>query len=53
VKTPEQLVDKIVDAIESGRKQVTYPAFYRVFGILQALAPSLLGRIGGSGYRKS
>ena len=52
VKTPEQLVDKIVDAIASGRKQLTYPAFYRVFGILQALAPSLLARIGGSGYRR-
>ena len=52
VKTPEQLVDKIVDGIASGRKQLTYPAFYRVFGILQALAPSLLARIGGSGYRK-
>ena len=36
VKTPEQLVDKIVGAIASGRKQLTYPAFYRVFGILQA-----------------
>ena len=52
VKTPEQLVDKIVDGIASGRKQLTYPAFYRVFGILQAVAPSLLTRIGGSGYRK-
>ena len=53
VKTPEQLVDKIVGAIASGRTQLTYPAFYRVFGILQVLAPSLLARIGGSGYRKT
>ena len=52
VKTPEQLVEKIVGAIESGRTQLTYPGFYRVFGILQAVAPSLLARIGGSGYRK-
>jgi uncharacterized protein len=52
VKTPEQLVDKIVEAIASGRKQLTFPAFYRVFGILQALAPSVLARIGGSGYRR-
>ena len=52
VKTPEQLVDKIAGAIESGRTQLTYPAFYRGFGVLQALAPSLLARIGGSGYRK-
>lgn len=53
VKTPEELVDKIVSAIASGRKQLTYPAFYRVFGVVQALAPSLLARIGGSGYRKA
>ena len=53
VKTPEQLVDKIADAIASGRKQLTYPAFYRVFGVIQAVAPSLLARIGGSGYRKA
>jgi len=52
VKTPEQLVDKIVDGIASGRKQLTYPAFYRLFGILQAVAPSLLARIGASGYRR-
>ena len=42
-----------VNAIASGRKQLSYPAFYRVFGILQAVAPSLLARIGGSGYRKT
>jgi len=53
VKTPEQLVDKIVGALASGRTQLTYPGFYRVFGILQAVAPSLLGRVGGSSYRKA
>jgi len=52
VKTPEALVDRIVKAIEGRRSELTYPAFYRVFGILQALAPTLLSRVGGrSGYR--
>ena len=53
VKTPEQLVDKIVGAIGSGRTQLTYPGFYRVFGILQAVAPGLLSRVGRSGYRST
>jgi hypothetical protein len=53
VKTPEELVERIVKAIDSRRAQLTYPAFYRIFGILQAVAPSLLSRLGRSGYRSS
>ena len=53
VKTPEQLVDKIVEAIASGRKRADLlPRFYRVFGILQAaraVAPRAHRR---SGYRR-
>lgn len=53
VKTPEALVERIIKAIESRRTELTYPAFYRVFGILQAVAPSLLSRVGRSGYRSN
>jgi NAD(P)-dependent dehydrogenase (short-subunit alcohol dehydrogenase family) len=44
VKTPEELVERIVDALPRRRRELTYPAFYRVFGIAQAVAPGLLGR---------
>ena len=54
VKPPEQLADRIVRALERRRSQLTYPAFYRVFGIAQVLAPTLLGRISARsrGYRR-
>jgi hypothetical protein len=42
-------------ALARGRSQLTYPAFYRAFGIAQALAPTLMGRFAGragSGYRR-
>ena len=53
VKTPEELVERIVKAIGSRRAELTYPAFYRAFGMLQAVAPSLLSRVGRSGYRSN
>jgi uncharacterized protein len=55
VKRPEQLVDRVMRALERRRSQLTYPAFYRVFGIAQALAPSLMGAFAGragAGYRR-
>jgi NAD(P)-dependent dehydrogenase (short-subunit alcohol dehydrogenase family) len=54
VKTPEQLADRVVKALERRRSQLTYPAFYRFFGVAQAVAPSLLGRVSARsrGYRK-
>jgi len=56
VRTPEELADRIVRGVESGRSELTFPAFYRVFGIAQSLAPSLLGRFAGrsgGGYRRT
>jgi uncharacterized protein len=53
VKTPEDLVERIVKAIDGRRVELTYPRFYRVFGMLQAVAPGLLSRVGRSGYRPS
>jgi NAD(P)-dependent dehydrogenase (short-subunit alcohol dehydrogenase family) len=54
VKTPEQLADRIVHALARRRSQLTWPRFYRVFGVVQTLAPALLGRVSGRsrGYRR-
>ena len=55
VKQPDELVDKIMRALERRREQLTYPAFYRAFGIAQAIAPTLMLRVSsraGSGYKR-
>jgi NAD(P)-dependent dehydrogenase (short-subunit alcohol dehydrogenase family) len=55
VKSPDDLVERIVDALPRRRRELTYPAFYRVFGIAQAVAPALLGRFAArsrGGYRQ-
>jgi NAD(P)-dependent dehydrogenase (short-subunit alcohol dehydrogenase family) len=55
VKQPDELIEKIMRALERRRDQLTYPAFYRVFGIAQALAPTLMLRVSGragSGYKR-
>lgn len=56
VRTPEELADRIVQALGKRRSQLTFPRFYRVFGVAQALAPSLLERVsarGRGGYRSA
>jgi uncharacterized protein len=56
IKTPDELADRIVRAIERRRPELTYPRWYRSFGIAQALAPGLLGRFASrsrSGYRST
>ena len=55
VKQPDELVVKVMRALERRRSQLTFPAFYRAFGIAQALAPTLMLRISGragSGYKR-
>jgi hypothetical protein len=56
IKTPEELADKIVHAVERRRPELTYPRWYRTFGVAQAVAPGLLGRFASrsrSGYRST
>ena len=56
IKTPEELADKIAHAVERRRPELTYPRWYRTFGVAQSLAPGLLGRFASrsrSGYRSA
>jgi hypothetical protein len=56
IKTPEELADRVVHAIERRRPELTYPRFSRTFAVAQALAPGLLGRFASrsrSGYRST
>ena len=56
IKTPEELADKIVHAVGRRRPELTYPRWYRTFGVAQAVAPGLLGRFASrsrSGYRST
>jgi NAD(P)-dependent dehydrogenase (short-subunit alcohol dehydrogenase family) len=54
IRTPEELADRIVSAIGRRRAELTYPRFYRVFGIAQALSPALVRGFSGRarGYRR-
>ena len=56
IKTPEELADRMVHAIERRRPELTYPRFFRTFAVAQAIAPGLLGRFASrsrSGYRST
>ena len=51
---PRELVAKrIVDAVESGKREIFVPRWYRVFALGQALFPALIARmVARSGYRR-
>ncbi|NUT54731.1 MAG: SDR family NAD(P)-dependent oxidoreductase [Thermoleophilia bacterium] len=50
---PELVATRIADAVESGRREVFVPRWYRVFAIAQALFPGLIARlVARSGYRR-
>jgi uncharacterized protein len=50
---PEKVATKLVDAVESGKRETTVPWFpYRLVSIAQALFPGVFARfVSGSGYR--
>jgi NAD(P)-dependent dehydrogenase (short-subunit alcohol dehydrogenase family) len=55
VRTPEELADRIARGLARRKGELTYPRLYRAFAIVQALAPTLVGRVAsraGSGYRR-
>jgi hypothetical protein len=54
IRTPEDLAERVVVALRRRRAELTYPRFYRVFGVAQALAPALVRRFAGRarGYRR-
>jgi short-subunit dehydrogenase len=49
---PELVAERVVDAVESGKRELFVPRWYRVFAIGQALVPGLVARlVARSGYR--
>jgi uncharacterized protein len=51
---PELVAERLVDAVESGKRELFVPRWYRVFALAQALVPGLVARlVARSGYRKS
>jgi uncharacterized protein len=55
VKTPDELAERVVDAIGKRRAELTYPRWYRLFGVAQWLAPTLVRSLAARarGYRSS
>jgi short-subunit dehydrogenase len=53
VITPELVAERIAGAVESGRREVFVPRWYRLFSIVQALLPGLSARVvARSGYKR-
>ena len=50
---PELVAERLVNAVESGKRELFVPRWYRVFALAQALAPGLVARmVARSGYRR-
>jgi short-subunit dehydrogenase len=53
VISPADVADRIVGAVEKGKREVFVPRWYRIFAIAQALAPGLVARlVARSGCRR-
>ena len=53
VVEPELVAERILDAIETGRREIFVPRWYRAFSLVQALIPGLSARlVARSGYRR-
>jgi len=54
VVEPELVANRLVDAVESGKRELFVPRWYRVFAIAQAVFPGLVTRlVRRSGYRRA
>ena len=50
---PELVAERIADAVESGKRELFVPRWYRVFALAQALLPGLTGKlVARSGYKR-
>ena len=50
---PELVATRIAKAVESGKRELFVPRWYRVFALAQAIAPGLVARmVARSGYRR-
>ena len=53
VIAPELVAERLAGAVESGRREVFVPRWYRVFSLVQALLPGLSARaVARSGYKR-
>lgn len=51
---PELVAERIVAAVESGKREIFVPRWYRLFALAQTLFPGISARlVARSGYRKS
>jgi uncharacterized protein len=51
---PELVAERLVEAVEQGKREIFVPRWYRVFAVAQALAPGLVARfVARSGYRRA
>ena len=54
VVEPELVAERILDAVENGRREVYVPRWYRLAALAQAFAPgALAGSLARRGYRRS
>ena len=50
---PELVAERIVAAVESGKRELFVPRWYRIFALAQALVPGLVAKlVGRSGYKR-
>ena len=50
---PELVAERIVNAVESGKRELFVPRWYRLFALMQALLPGLSARlVARSGYKR-
>jgi uncharacterized protein len=50
---PELVAERVVNAVESGKRELFVPRWYRIFALAQALFPGLVRRlVARSGYRR-
>ena len=51
---PALVATRLADAVEAGKRELFVPRWYRVFALVQAVAPGLVARlVARSGYRRS
>jgi len=51
---PELVAERIAGAVESGKRELFIPRWYRVFALVQALLPGITARlVARSGYRRA
>ena len=48
---PDEVAERIVAAVERGRREIFVPRLYRIAPVAQALLPGVIARLGGRGAR--